>query len=146
MPTVLFLCTGNYYRSRFSEALFNHLAEQRGLDWRADSRGLALDATNPGNIYRVTVSELAARGIDTAAYEARPPIPVERRDFETADRVVAVKEAEHRPMMEADFPDLAESITYWHVHDLDCASCDEAIPQLAQLVTNLVDNLAQQDA
>jgi protein-tyrosine phosphatase len=29
---MLFLCTGNYYRSRFAELLFNHLAKQRGLD------------------------------------------------------------------------------------------------------------------
>ena len=38
---VLFLCTGNYYRSRFAEILFNQLAPTRGLNWRADSRGLA---------------------------------------------------------------------------------------------------------
>ena len=141
MPSVLFLCTGNYYRSRFSEGLFNHLAEQRGLDWRADSRGLALDQANVGNIYRVTVAELAARGIATMRYESRPPIPVERADFEAAERVVAVKQAEHRPLMEANFPDLADRITYWHVHDLDCATSDEAIPQLEQLVTKLVDEL-----
>ncbi|MEM1303346.1 MAG: low molecular weight phosphatase family protein [Planctomycetota bacterium] len=142
MPTVLFLCTGNYYRSRFCEAWFNHLAKERGLDWRADSRGLALDPLNPGNIYRVTVAELAKRGVDTAEHEARPPLPAERGDFDAADRVVAVKEAEHRAMMEAGFPDLADSITYWHVHDLDCATSDEAIPQLEHLVLRLVDELA----
>ncbi len=40
---LLFLCTGNYYRSRFAELLFNHLAAQVGLDWRADSRGVATE-------------------------------------------------------------------------------------------------------
>jgi hypothetical protein len=39
--TVLFLCTGNYYRSRFAEALFNSVAGKMGLPWRASSRGLA---------------------------------------------------------------------------------------------------------
>ncbi|MSR59513.1 MAG: low molecular weight phosphatase family protein, partial [Planctomycetaceae bacterium] len=48
MPTVLFLCTGNYYRSRFAEVYFNWLAAQRGSVWRADSFGLALDPNNPG--------------------------------------------------------------------------------------------------
>ena len=38
---VLFLCTGNYYRSRFAEMLFNALASRKDLDWTADSRGLA---------------------------------------------------------------------------------------------------------
>src|SRR5947199_205561 len=39
--TVLFLCTGNYYRSRFAEVLFNSVAGKMGLTWRASSRGLA---------------------------------------------------------------------------------------------------------
>ena len=44
MPrTVLFLCTGNYYRSRFAEELFNDSARRAGLDWTATSRGLALE-------------------------------------------------------------------------------------------------------
>jgi protein-tyrosine-phosphatase len=34
---VLFLCTGNYYRSRYAEELFNHLARAEGLGWRAFS-------------------------------------------------------------------------------------------------------------
>ena len=38
--TVVFVCTGNYYRSRFSEYLFNALAKKSGLQWRATSRGL----------------------------------------------------------------------------------------------------------
>jgi protein-tyrosine-phosphatase len=41
--TILFLCTGNYYRSRFAEVLFNSVADKMGLPWRAASRGLALE-------------------------------------------------------------------------------------------------------
>ena len=40
MKQVLFLCTGNYYRSRFAEIFFNHLASQTSLPWHADSSGL----------------------------------------------------------------------------------------------------------
>jgi hypothetical protein len=41
--TVLFLCTGNYYRSRFAEVFFNHHGAKAGLTWRAVSRGLAIE-------------------------------------------------------------------------------------------------------
>ena len=40
---VLLLCTGNYYRSRFAEILFNSVVAKMGLLWRASSRGLALE-------------------------------------------------------------------------------------------------------
>ena len=43
MKQVLFLCSANYYRSRFAEHLFNWLAPQLGLDWRADSMGLDME-------------------------------------------------------------------------------------------------------
>ncbi len=63
--TVLFLCTGNYYRSRFAELLFNHLASQNKLEWIAISRGLALErgAHNIGPISKDTVEALAERGV-----------------------------------------------------------------------------------
>jgi protein-tyrosine-phosphatase len=35
MKTLLFLCTGNYYRSRYAEELFNHHAARGGLLWQA---------------------------------------------------------------------------------------------------------------
>jgi protein-tyrosine-phosphatase len=38
LNTVLFLCTGNYYRSRFAEELFNHHADRAGLNWIAQRR------------------------------------------------------------------------------------------------------------
>ena len=40
---LLFLCTGNYYRSRFAEILFNSVAGKMGLSWKASSRGLAIE-------------------------------------------------------------------------------------------------------
>ena len=43
MKQVLFLCSANYYRSRFAEHLFNWLAPKRKVRWRADSRVLEWD-------------------------------------------------------------------------------------------------------
>ena len=41
--TVLFLCTGNYYRSRFAEILFNARTAQEPIDFHATSRGVATE-------------------------------------------------------------------------------------------------------
>jgi protein-tyrosine phosphatase len=141
MNRVLFLCSGNYYRSRFAEILFNWHARQRGLAWRADSRGLALDCFNPGAISRYTKSYLTERGILCESFE-RLPLSATEADFAAANRVIAVKEAEHRPLMDARFPKWCDRVEYWHVHDLDCALPDEAIPQLEQHVLRLLDQLA----
>src|SRR5271165_5168046 len=43
MQVVLFLCTGNYYRSRFAEEMFNFLAPVKCPGWTAVSRGIAVD-------------------------------------------------------------------------------------------------------
>jgi protein-tyrosine phosphatase len=49
--TVLFLCTANYYRSRFAEFYFNSIAAAAGLPWQAESRGLSLNVV-PSTITR----------------------------------------------------------------------------------------------
>jgi protein-tyrosine phosphatase len=61
--TVLFLCTGNYYRSRFAEHFFNALATREALSWQADSRGLALErgVGNLGPVSRTTLRTLERR-------------------------------------------------------------------------------------
>jgi hypothetical protein len=63
--SVLFLCTGNYYRSRFAEMLFNSLAAQVGLQWRASSRGLALErgVNNIGSMDASAAKALQALGV-----------------------------------------------------------------------------------
>jgi protein-tyrosine phosphatase len=54
---------------------------------------------------------------------------------------VAVKEAEHRPLLDQFFPSFIDRVEFWHVHDLDCAGPEEAIPQLERLVSELFERL-----
>src|ERR1700690_3850515 len=94
---VLFLCTGNYYRSRFAESLFNSVAGKMGLPWRASSRGLALErgVNNVGPMAAAAVKALNNMGISAGYDCARPPIMATAADLEQADRIVALKQAEH---------------------------------------------------
>ena len=137
---ILFLCTGNYYRSRFAEIFFNWQAKQRGLKWIAESRGLALDGYNYGPISRYTINRLKEQGIESDA-DPRFPLPVTESDLAAADHIVAVKEAEHRPIVAMKFPAWSDRIEYWHVHDLDCATPDDAFPHLESELNRLIDRL-----
>jgi len=140
MKTLLFLCTGNYYRSRYAEILFNHHAIAAGLPWKADSRGLMPDAWNPGPMSRDTMAALAKQQIPYDTY-LRLPIRVEDADFQAADHVVAVKELEHRPMMERSFAKWLALVEFWHVDDLDCCGPEDTIPHLDREVAALLDRL-----
>jgi protein-tyrosine phosphatase len=143
MQTVLFLCTGNFYRSRFAEIYFNWLAARDGLVWRADSRGLALDPNNFGPISSHARREILRLGIPLPE-PLRDPIDAAAADFAAAKLVIALKEAEHRPLMESRFPDWAGRIEYWQVHDLDYALPSEALPQVKAQVERLIARLNRQ--
>jgi protein-tyrosine phosphatase len=140
MKTVLFLCTGNYYRSRYAEIFFNWKAQEGGLAWKANSRGLDPDPFNPGYMSRDTMAALRNLSIPFDNY-LRLPLLVSEDDFRVAHHVVAVKEAEHRPMIERDFPKWLNRVEFWHVHDLDYWEPEEAIPTLDREVTGLLKRL-----
>jgi protein-tyrosine phosphatase len=140
---VLFLCTGNYYRSRFAEILFNHLAREREMPWRAESRGLDLKigTRNVGPLSVHARDACAARGLPLPE-PLRMPAAAREGDFASARLVVALKEAEHRPYLARLFPDWHDRVRYWHVHDLDASSADIAMAELEALVRALVNELA----
>jgi protein-tyrosine phosphatase len=142
LKTVLFLCTGNYFRSRFAELLFNRLAADAGLDARAVSAGLAdqCHTRNPGPISPHTLAGLRARGIEVEA-ALRGPCDVSEADLASATVVIAVKEAEHRPMVRKRFPTWSDRIRYWDVDDVPQVPAADALARLEILVRELVTEL-----
>jgi len=142
LRTILFLCSGNYYRSRFAELVFNERARAAGLGWVADSAGLLpadllaeLDPISPSVLQRAREIGMALEG------SPRSPRPVSREDFEGAHRVIALKEAEHRPLMRRNFPDWEDRIVYWTVHDVDVSPPSETLPLIEDAVIGLVEEL-----
>jgi protein-tyrosine phosphatase len=143
MPrNLLFLCTGNYYRSRFAELLFNHLATQRSLGWRATSAGLNTDNNHllEGNVSPFTAAALRAKGIECDV--SRSPRRCQLQDLRGADLIVALKQAEHEPLLKMRYAEFAGPVRFWHVHDLDGATPGDALAEIESLVRGLVDELS----
>jgi protein-tyrosine phosphatase len=147
MPTqsdnkILFLCTGNYYRSRFAQHLFNALANNKGLNWQAESRGLAIERgfNNVGAISTHAIKGLRERGLSVPADE-RLPLQVTDADFAIANKVIALDEEEHRPIMLERFPQWIEKVEYWIVHDLDKIAPVIALRQIEHNLIQLIDLL-----
>lgn len=129
MSQVLFLCTGNYYRSRYAEILFNFHAATLALPVRADSRGLMVDVYghyNLGPMAAEAAARLRARGIDCPTM-VRPPRQLAEDDLTRAELIVALKELEHRPMVLERFPAWHPRIVYWHVDDIGDGPVEDAL-------------------
>lgn len=145
MKNLLFLCTGNYYRSRFCEEYFNHQAQRHRLAWQADSRGLAPDISvfgNPGPLSPHTRQALAALGVPMEATR-RAPRSIQPADWDWAHRIIALSCAEHQPMVEQCFPAVGSRVEYWDIGDLPLASPTEAIPAMTRAVQGLINVLVR---
>jgi protein-tyrosine phosphatase len=142
MKSVLFLCTGNYYRSRFAEELFNHRAERDGLRWAAYSRGLAIERGifNVGPLSAHVLDALAERGLAPRSGN-RVPQQCTRTDLQAADHIVALNEAEHRPLLIERFPEWEDRVEYWHIHDVTDTASAVALSSIADQIDLLVDRL-----
>jgi protein-tyrosine phosphatase len=113
---ILFVCTGNYYRSRFAEAFFNQKARLAHVQWKAISRGLALVPTQRG-ISTIALRELKERGVSEDLCSGVPK-PLTQEDLDESDYIVLMDEAEHRVMFEKQFPKFDESrVHFWHILD-----------------------------
>ena len=144
MHTLLFLCTGNYYRSRFAELVFNALATEQRLYWQAVSRGLALEkgVKNVGPISQTALATLGALGVTVHA-TLRYPLQVYEADLSRANLIIALQEAEHRPLLHERYPAWVDKVTYWHVRDVVPSPAYNPLQEIEQEVRHLIHLLAQ---
>jgi protein-tyrosine phosphatase len=141
---VLFLCSGNYYRSRMAEEIFNHLAEQAGLDDQAFSKGLVTNLSTNGNVGPIApaaVSILESSGYPVRAKQ-RWPQTVSETDFKQADWVIALNLPEHQPMILARFPQYAARVTYWNIPDVGEMAVPEAFRRTQGKIQELIAHLS----
>lgn len=136
---LLFLCTGNYYRSRFAELLFNAMAANQALPWQAFSRGLALDkgVNNIGAMSPFALDALRVLEITSVETE-RFPLQVEERDLQAADHIIALQEAEHKLYLQERYPTWSSKVEYWHIHDCVPTPAYNPLEEIARDVQRLI--------
>lgn len=143
-PDVLFLCTMNYYRSRFAHIYFNHLSRQTAL--RADSRGLMVDQYHLTGLSQPAQEALRKAGVTTRPEDHRDPILATPHDLETARCVIALYRREHEPMVLQRYRAQRRLVAYWDIQDLDEAPSHQALPQCQALVQDLFARLQAEQA
>jgi protein-tyrosine phosphatase len=140
VPTVLFVCTANLYRSRIAEALFNHQAQSLGLGWCAFSRGMSTEMTTMSGLAPHARDALAARQVDPI-HTAKDKTPLSKDDLEMAHIIIALSDDEHRPMVRDQFPDWLDQFNFWTIEDTHLVPPAKAVAAIAAEVNQLVDDL-----
>src|ERR1041385_2508944 len=139
---ILFICTGNYYRSRFAEIFFNAQAAKLALPWRADSRGIEPSVFNVGPIYPFVITKLEMLGVPMTA-NPRMPTRLSKTDLESANLVIALNAEEHVPLVKLRFADWVDKIIYWNIPDLNRMVSEEALSRIEKNVTQLLQQLRE---
>jgi protein-tyrosine phosphatase len=123
MSDCLFVCTGNWYRSRFCEEYGRYL----GLD--CDSRGLdvaRVDEERPPAWKHYRLSFFTGQRLERFGIVPRDrgPLPLTVDDLAGTRRVILLDREEHRPMLLARFPEWTREaeasgrVEYWSCRDL----------------------------
>lgn len=135
---VLFLCTGNFYRSRFAEIYFNYLIRQNGLPDLAFSRGFEVFAgRNSGPISRHTLAYLEQEQIEIPE-PLQFPVQLTDADFDKAGRIIALDQSEHLPMLLQYFPQREGQVQFWNFADFPKATSEQVLPAIRRAVEELV--------
>lgn len=138
---VLFICTGNFYRSRFAEAVFNHHAELRRIPWTAFSRGLAIHFAD-GYLSSFTTEALSQRHIELR-HTGPARTSLSENDLLNSSYRIAMDRTEHFQMMRSQFTKWAEKIDYWDVSDIPFRSSTDALPEIEFKVMQLLDKVSK---
>ena len=137
---ILFVCTGNYFRSRYAQALFNLKARETKLGWKAFSRGLGVKDRRKG-ISPLAVQELSKRGVPESLYQGDPR-PLTQADLDQSDYIVVLDETEHRAMLEEGFPKRDDrKIHYWNIPDDSKMIAPEACVVMDRNIEELIKRL-----
>lgn len=133
---VLFVCSANYYRSRFAEAYLKHLADHMQRRIVVTSRGTAI-VEHSHLVSPLVTAELERRGIPTSLIDG-PAVQLTEADLKGADLIIGLNKTEHEPKIAKLFPsfDLSKAV-FWDVPDVDVLAAPAAFERIIHHVEAL---------
>ena len=143
MQKILFVCTANIFRSRFSEEVYNHLATRLNLSSRAYSAGLMVGHYKTRSIYTPALEQLKVLNI-VPRRKDELSIHINDLDLTQFDQVICMDKDEHQPMVRKNKNLINLNIEYWDIVDEPLVSRDISLPQCYKRVEKLVNRHLQE--
>ena len=142
MHRILFLCTANIFRSRFSEEVYNHFAEKLNIPSEAFSAGLRVGDYVTRKIYRPALEQLKYFNIDP---KRRDELSVHINDLDLKDyhKIICMDEEEHRPMVEMNDQLIRVKVDYWNIVDEPMVSSQISLPLCYEKVKSLIEEVSK---
>ena len=140
MHKVLFVCTANIFRSRFSEEVYNHLISQKNIPSKAFSAGLKVGAYRTRKIYRKALEQLDHFNIKPIR---KNELSVHIDDLSLSDFniIICMDEKEHKPMVKLNQKLNYIDVKYWNIVDEPKVSGDISLPNCYRKVQKLVSQI-----
>ena len=143
MQKILFVCTANIFRSRFSEEVYNHLAANMNLSSQAFSAGLMVGHYKTRTIYAPALKQLKLLNIIPKRKDELS-IHINDLDLKQFDQVICMDKSEHQPMVRKNKNLTNLNIEYWDIVDEPLVSRDISLPQCYTRVEKLVNRHFQE--
>ena len=143
MQKTLFVCTANIFRSRFSEEVYNHLANSLNLSSRAYSAGLMVGHYKTRTIYAPALEQLKLLNIAPRRKDELS-IHINDLDLKQFDQVICMDKNEHQPMVRKNQNLINLNIEYWNIVDEPLVSRNISLPQCYTKVEKLVNRHSQE--
>ena len=137
MHKVLFVCTANIFRSRFSEEVYNHFTKKLNIPSEAFSAGLRVGEYTTRKIYTPALQQLKNYNINPSRKDDLS-IHINDLDLNVYDMIICMDEVEHRPMVEMNDQLNKINIDYWNIVDEPMVSSKVSLPACFDKVKDLV--------
>ena len=142
MHKVLFVCTANIFRSRFSEEVYNHFAKKLDIPSEAFSAGLRVGEYTTRKIYTPALQQLKYYNINPSRKDDLS-IHINDLDLNVYDMIICMDEVEHRPMVEMNDQLNKINIDYWNIVDEPIVSSKVSLPVCFDKVKDLVTSVSK---